>query len=134
MTALFSLIASIVAGPLLDYLKSADQAKLSRAALEAEIQKALIASQSEIAAEQARIVIAEAGGDWLQRNWRPLVALTAFFSYWFVIVGYPFLYAWALLPPVRFGEEGLRNLFWLTVTCVGGYIGGRTLEKIAGKA
>ena len=61
------------------------------------------------------------------------MALTAFFSYWFVIVGYPFALAWELVPFVRFGEAGLQNLFWLTTICVGGYIGGRSLEKIMRK-
>lgn len=134
MTALIALIAKLLAGPLFDYLKSADQARLSRAAIEAEIEKALIASQTQLAAYQADIIKAEIGGEnWLQRNWRPVVALTAFFSYWFVIVGYPFALAWELVPFVRFGEAGLQNLFWLTTVCVGGYIGGRSLEKIMRK-
>ena len=66
----------------------------------------------------------------MQRYWRPVVALTAFFSYWFVIIAYPFLHAWGVLPAVRFGEAGLQNMFWLTTVAVGGYIGGRTVEKV----
>jgi hypothetical protein len=133
VTPPFLLLAKLLAGPLFDWLKTRDAAQLSRAALEAEIEKALIAQQQAIAAEQAKLVAAEISGSWLQRSWRPIVALTAFFSYWFVIVGYPFALAWGLLPFVRFGEQGLQNLFWLTVTCVGGYIGGRSLEKIMRK-
>jgi hypothetical protein len=121
-----SLVAKLVAGPLFDWLKQRGVNQVTRAEIEAELEKA-------IAAEQAKLVAAEISGNWLQRSWRPIVALTAFFSYWFVIVGYPFALAWGLLPSVRFGEQGLQNLFWLTVTCVGGYIGGRSLEKIMKK-
>jgi hypothetical protein len=131
--ALAGTLARLLAGPLFDWLKSRDAAALSRAALAAEIEKALLAHAGELAELQAGIVGAELRGSWLQRHWRPIVALTAFFSYWFVIVGYPFALAWGLAPEVRFGEVGLQNLFWLTVTCVGGYIGGRSLEKIFGR-
>ena len=134
MTSLIALIAKLLAGPLFDWLKARDAAQLTQATLEAEIQKALIAQEAQIAEAQARIITTELTGGWLQRHWRPIVALTAFFSYWFVIVGYPFALAWNLVPFVRFGEAGLQNLFWLTTICVGGYIGGRSLEKICGKA
>lgn len=131
MLGLFSLVAKLLAGPLFDYLKTAKQAEMSRDVLQAEIEKALIASQSEIAAEQAKIITAEiTGEDWLQRNWRPLVALTSFFSYWFVIFAYPFFESFGLLPFVRFGEVGLDNFWKLTMLCVGGYIGARSVEKI----
>jgi len=131
MLPLFSLLAKLLAGPLFDYLKSVKQEELSRDVLQAEIERGLIASQTEIAAWQAKIVMAEiAGEDWLQRNWRPLVALTSFFSYWFVIIAYPFAVKAGVLPQVAFGEVGLNNLFWLTVTAMGGYIAGRSAEKI----
>jgi hypothetical protein len=134
MTSLIAVIAKLLAGPLFDWLKARDAAQLTQATLEAEINKALIAQEAQIAEAQARIITTELTGGWLQRHWRPIVALTAFFSYWFVIVGYPFALAWNLVPFVRFGEAGLQNLFWLTTICVGGYIGGRSLEKICGKA
>lgn len=134
MTALLAFIAKLLAGPLFDYLKSRDATQLSREALEAEIEKALIAQQQAIAGEQAKIILAETGGNWLQRGWRPTVALVSFFSYWFVIVGYPFTVAWGVLPYVRFGEAGLQNLFWLTSISVGGYIASRGVEKVMGRA
>lgn len=134
MTGLVVAIARLLSGPLFDWLKAADAAKLSREALEAEIRKALIARDGDLTRLAASIVRAEVRGTWLQAHWRPIVALTAFFSYWFVIVGYPFALAWGLAPEVRFGEVGLENLFWLTMVCVGGYIGGRSVEKIFGKA
>ncbi len=140
MISLAGLLTSIFTGPLvkavLGVVERAQQTKMDRASIEAELRKAIAAELGRVAATdlQARrdVLMAELRGEsWLQRTWRPIVALTAFFSYWFVIVAYPFLHAWGWLPPVRFGEVGLQNMFWLTTVAVGGYIGGRTLEKIA---
>ena len=140
MISLPGLLTSIFTGPLvkavLDVVERAQQAKMDRAAIEAELKRAIAAELGRVATTelQARrdVLIAELRGEsWLQRNWRPIVALTAFFSYWFVIVAYPFLQAWGWLPAVRFGEVGLQNMFWLTTVAVGGYIGSRTLEKMA---
>ena len=140
MSGIASLLTGLLTGPLvkavLDVFERARAAKLDRAAIEAELQRAIATELTRfvITEIEARrdVLIAELHGEsWLQRNWRPIVALTAFFSYWFVIVAYPFLHAWGWLPPVRFGEVGLQNLFWLTTITIGGYIGGRTLEKIA---
>ncbi len=140
MVSLAGLLTSIFTGPLvkvvLDVVERAQQAKMNRAALEAELKRAIAAELGRVAATelQARrdVLVAELRGEsWLQRNWRPIVALTSFFSYWFVIVVYPFLQVGGWLPAVRFGEVGLQNMFWLTTVAVGGYIGGRTLEKLA---
>lgn len=108
--------------------------EITKAELDAGIQKAALESATEIAGHQASVIIAEAQGEsWLQRNWRPIVALVAFFSCWFVIFPYAFFVKWGLLPQVFFGEKGLEYFFTLTTVCVGGYIGGRTLEKMAGR-
>lgn len=134
-----AILTRILAGPLVDsitdVIKSIQQRKLSEAEARAEVEKVVAATIEQVASTeiQARrdVLIAELRGEsWLQRNWRPIVALTAFFSYWFVIIAYPFLHAWDWLPPVRFGEVGLQNMFWLTTVAVGGYIGGRTVEKV----
>ncbi len=135
-----AILTRILAGPLVDsitdVIKSVQQRKLSEAEVRAEVEKVVAATIRQVTSTelQARrdVLIAELQGEsWLQRSWRPIVALTAFFSYWFVIIAYPFLLAWDWLPPVRFGEAGLQNMFWLTTVAVGGYIGGRTVEKVA---
>jgi len=133
-------LVRIFTGPLVDavtgVLKSIQARKMTEAEMRAEIEKALAVAirrvaSTELMARRDALIAELRGESRLQRIWRPLVALTAFFSYWFVIVAYPFLLAWGLLPQVRFGEAGLRNMFWLTTVAVGGYIGGRTLEKLA---
>ena len=131
---MIKLLASILVGPIFDLINKAGERKLSREALAAEIEKALIASQAQLAAEQSRVIVAEAQGEgWLQRSWRPIVALVAFFSCWFVIFPYGFLVAWGWLPQIRFGEAGLQWFFDLSKIAVGGYIAGRTIEKVMRK-
>lgn len=131
---MIKLLVSILVGPIFDAINKFGERKLSREALAAEIEKALIGSQAQIAAEQSKIIVAEAQGEsWLQRNVRPLVMLVSFLSYWFVIFPYGFLVKWGVVPQVMFGEKGLDNFFWLTAICVGGYIGGRTVEKVMRK-
>ena len=135
-----AILTRILAGPLVDsitgVIKSIQQHKLSEAEIRGEIEKAVASTIEHVASTEllARrdVLIAELRSESpLQHLWRPIVALTAFFSYWFVIIAYPFLHAWGWLPLVRFGEAGLQNMFWLTTVAVGGYIGGRTVEKIA---
>ncbi len=107
--------------------------QITREMIKASVTKAVITAFSEVTEQQANVVLAEIRGeDWLQRNWRPMVALAFAFSYLFVIIMYPFMAAWHILPVVKFGEIGLQNMFELTMVCVGGYIAGRSLEKIAG--
>ena len=44
--------------------------------LKFQIQKQLIETKSSELEAQAKIVLAEAQGSWLQRNWRPLLMVT----------------------------------------------------------
>jgi len=76
---------------------------------------------------QSNIILAEAGGGWLQRNWRPILMLIAI-----IILANNFIIA----PYVGllFGKSlmlTLPNGLWVLLNIgVGGYIGGRTVEKI----
>jgi len=137
---MMALLARLFAGPVLDAVmeafKSIQSRKMSQAQARSEVEKAIVQALSsmEDAAikARARVLLAEVSGESrLQRAWRPLVALTSFFTYWYVIAVIPHLVSWGWMTPPRFGERGLENLFWLTTICVGGYIGGRTAEKIA---
>ncbi len=71
--------------------------------------------------EQASILRAEAQGNWLQRSWRPLVMLTFTFI---VLLG-----AFVPIPLLENTSE-----FWnLLEVGLGGYVIGRSLEKVTGK-
>lgn len=69
------------------------------------------------------IIKAEAtGGSWIQQNWRPITMLSfllLLFLYWFGI------------QPENMAESTINQLFDLLKIGIGGYIGGRSLEKVA---
>ena len=133
------LLTKLLAGPLvkvtLDIFERAQEAKMDRAAIEAELRKAIAARIAEVAATELEarrdVLIAELRGEsWLQRNWRPLVAIT--FAAVIVFYGLilPIAVDWFGLPPVRIGDTLLGWIMTSVNIAIGGYIGGRTLEKI----
>ncbi len=132
IATILKLIAGPVAGKVLDVITAHDNAKTDRAQLRTEIEKAIVGAMPEITAHQAAVVKAEIGGEgWLQRNWRPCVAL-AFAG---IIVFYglilPVAVDWFGAPPVRIGDALLGWIMQAVLICLGGYIGGRTIEKLA---
>lgn len=90
-----------------------------------EIQLALLANESELLKAASSTVQAEiAGESWLQRNWRPMTMVSfnvAIMGYWFGLT--PELPAYAV-----------ESMFTLLQIGIGGYIFGRSAEKIAESA
>ena len=97
-------------------------------AIKTDPQAAIKIRQIEAQLEQTRLEVrgqaiqAEATGEsWLQRNWRPLTMI------WFSILvgGYWFGYT-----PENLSEEAILSLFGLIKLGLGGYVLGRSAEKI----
>ena len=95
--------------------------------VENEMNAKVLEYQAEIAQYQSQVIIAEAkGNSWLQRNWRP--SLMAIFG---IIVANNYILApylealfnWTVVLEI---PEQLWSLLKLGV---GGYIGGRSVEK-----
>lgn len=96
--------------------------------IKGELGQELLKSQDEIAKLSAANVKAEIEGhSWLQRNWRPclMFVFMAILVNNFILV--PYAVAFGLsVPMLEFPQA-----FWGLLTVgVGGYIGGRTVEKI----
>ena len=132
---MLAFLAKLVAGPLVgkvvDLVKGYQDKKLSEAALRAEVEKAILSTFADVAKTQGSVIEAEARGEsWLQRNWRPIVAV----AFAFIVVFYglitPIAVGWFGAPPVRVGDQLLGWIMDAVVICLGGYIGGRSLEKI----
>lgn len=93
---------------------------------QARLQSKVLEYETTLMEERAKVVTAEAEGEsWLQRNWRPATMV------WFS----------SLLGLVFFGQapeymvenpELIERLFDLLTLGITGYIGGRTVEKLAG--
>lgn len=102
------------------------QAKLANITKDVEIK--LLEYVNTLAAKRAEVIMAEARGGWLQRNWRPILMMVII-----VIIGNNYIifpYLEAFTPYVKVLE--LPNGLWALLTAgVSGYIIGRSGEKIA---
>ncbi|GHE20108.1 holin family protein [Halomonas urumqiensis] len=123
-------ILGTVAGPVFEVIDKAVEDKDQAARLKAELKRRLIDQQDAGLKARMQVVLAEATGEsWPQRNWRPILMLTIV-----AIVANNYLIAPYLGAMFGVGlhlelPEALWNLMTLGV---GGYIAGRSGEKIAG--
>lgn len=94
-----------------------------KAKAEAEMMKALLAHQAEIEGAAAKIIQTEAASShWLAANWRPLTMLvfvTLIVARWF---------GWAA---PNLSEAEYIKLWSIVEFGLGGYVVGRSVEKIA---
>ena len=104
--------------------------KDKKAEIEREIKAQLLDNAQEIERLRAEIVKEEIKGkSWLQRNWRPLLMINfvAIIFNNYILVPYLSIFT-DKVKVLQFPSE-----FWnLLLIGVGGYIAGRTLEKVKG--
>ena len=99
-------------------IKDKDQAERLKSAL---TQQVLRLNEQELAAASANILAEIKGESWLQRNWRP--GLMIWFA--FLVGCY-----WFGFTPENLHESSINELFTLVQIGVGGYVVGRSGEKI----
>jgi len=108
-------------GKVIDGLFTSDEERLKA---KNEVFKVLQEQQLELQKLQTEIVLAEANGNWLQRSWRPILML----AFGFIVIYVKFVAPLFSLP-----IPPLENEFWnLLQLGIGGYVVGRSAEKIAG--
>ncbi len=133
-TTLLGPLLGLIEGPVFSIIDKLIPDPSLKAKLKAEIQAKTIESQNQVTKAQRQILMQElSGGALMTRSWRPVLM-------YLIIL---FLLVYGLLLPIvdlftakpvvfkpRWQEipDGLWNLLALGV---GGYIGGRSLEKIA---
>jgi hypothetical protein len=94
-----------------------------KAKAEAEMMKALLAHQAEIEGAAAKIIQTEAASQhWLAANWRPLTMLV------FVCLIVARWFGWAA---PNLSEAEYVKLWSIVEFGLGGYVVGRSVEKIA---
>lgn len=136
ITMIMNIVTGLMGGPISRILDAYIKDTELRRKLEADLQTQIIAHFGKEQALEQSIVLAEINSDnWLTKTWRPILMLSLLGFLGFVgvvlpvadlIAGYavPFNPRWGALPPE----------FWQFLSIgVGGYIGGRSLEKIAGQ-
>lgn len=107
-------------------LFTSDEERLKAKALimgvQAQVMTSLLDYEQRIAEMQSSIINTEAKGEsWLQRNWRPVTMMAFVVS----IMGF-----WFGLTPDDLSQASVDNMFMLVKIGLGGYVVGRSGEKI----
>ena len=136
MFALLPIISALIKGPLSAIIDAYVADIELRRKLKADLEASLLDHLSKSEELQQTIVLAEIKSDnWLTANWRPILMLVL--MGFLVLVGLviPTL-DWIAGHPIPYQPRwnDLPSGFWDFLTVgVGGYIGGRSLEKISGQ-
>jgi hypothetical protein len=120
---IWNLIGTI-GGKVLDIVDDVVEDKDEANKLKFQIQKQLLESKSGELEAQAKIVLAEAQGSLLQRNWRPMLMVT--------FAGLEVAH-WFGLTASNIPESVQNSLLNIVMVGVGGYVAGRSAEKVADK-
>ena len=120
---IWNLIGTI-GGKVLDIVDDVVEDKDEANRLKFQIQRQLIETKSCELEAQAKIVLAEAHGSWLQRNWRPLL-LVVFAG---LVVAHWFGFTASNIP-----ESVQNSLLNIVMVGVHTYVMGRSAEKVVGK-
>jgi Holin of 3TMs, for gene-transfer release len=133
---ILNMVTGLMAGPVSKVLDAVIKDQELRRKLESELQTRLSEHLGKAQELEQAIVLAEIKSEhWLTRSWRPVLMLTLLAFVVFVGLVLPLLDAlWGA--PVAFNPrwQALPPQFWDFLSIgVGGYIGGRTLEKVAGQ-
>lgn len=130
-----NIVGGLMGGPISKILDAYIKDTELRRKLEADLQGRLLEHLGKETALEQSVILAEIGSDsWLTKTWRPLLMMSFLGLLGFVgvllpladlVAGHPLPFnpRWNALPPE----------FWNFLSVgVGGYVGGRSLEKIAG--
>jgi hypothetical protein len=128
------LVKSILNGPVNKALEGYIKDVELRRKLQAELEARLTDHADKAIALEQQVVLAEVNSDsWLAKSWRPILMLSLLGFLGFVGVILPIL-DWIVGFEVPFNPrwQNLPPQFWdFLMVGVGGYIGGRSLEKVA---
>ena len=113
-----------IGGKVLDVVDQVVEDKDQAAKLKFDIQKKLMETKTSELEAQAKIVLAEAQGSWLQRNWRPMLMVT------FAALVVAHWFGWTA-PDIP--ESVQNSLLNIVLVGVGGYVASRGAEKCVDK-
>jgi hypothetical protein len=113
-----------VAGILDKFIEDKDQ----RAQLAHEIATMADNHAQELSLAQIELAKVEAGGNWLQRSWRPMIGHICWIGLAYNVVVSPFLGIWLPVPEIQ------SDLLYPVLLGMLGMSGIRGYEKVKGKA
>jgi hypothetical protein len=124
-------ILSTIAGPVIKGLFNIIDQTVEDKDQAARIKATIASQQNELIQTELKgaidIILAEAKGNWLQRSWRPLLMLSVMAIVVNNYILFPYLSMWTTKVVVL---ELPGGLWALLTTGVGGYVVGRSGEKI----
>jgi hypothetical protein len=88
-----------------------------------EMSSKLLDYENKLLESQTELIKSESSGGWMQRNWRPILMFVCIF----IVFNNYVLVPYFRLPSMPLDE----NIWSLIQVGVGGYIAGRSLEKMA---
>lgn len=115
---------SLLIGPITALIERLIPDKEKSDEAKAEMMTIMLNAQAKEVEAKSQVIIAEATGEsWLQRNWRPITMM-----FFLVLLGF---YWFGLAPQYLIDNPSVvSNLFTLLEIGIGGYIVGRSGEKI----
>lgn len=132
LSFLLQLLSGPIVGAVTGVINKHLERQMSRDVLQAELEKAVIGAITDVTKTQADVIKAEMQSEsWIARNWRPISALGFVSVVLFYSLIVPIVVAWFNAPAPRIGDTLLLKVIELVTLCLGGYIGLRSLEKIA---
>lgn len=125
LSTIIDAVGGVVSSTVGRFVEDKDKAH----ALEVQLTSQLTSTVAELLSKeleaQRDVVVAEAQGEsWLQRNWRPITMMA--------LVGMVCVY-WMGFTSRELDEPVILSILDIVQIGLGGYIGGRTAEKLADK-
>lgn len=125
LSSVFETVSNVVSGTVGKFIEDKDKAKELETALTAQLTTSVVELLGREVDAQKSVIVAEAQGEsWLQRNWRPIIMMalsTMVCIYWM---------GWT---HQDMDQEVVLKILDIVQIGLGGYIGGRTAEKLADK-
>lgn len=125
VSSVLETVSNVVSGTVGKFIEDKDKAKELETALTAQLTTSVVELLGREVDAQKSVIVAEAQGEsWLQRNWRPIIMMalsTMVCIYWM---------GWT---HQDMDQEVVLKILDIVQIGLGGYIGGRTAEKLADK-
>ena len=127
--ALVNPISKVVGDVLNRFLPPEKMSEAERANVQAQVTAQLLTADTTVFENQIKVLLAEMGGNWLQKSWRPILMLCIVAIVANNYILFPYMSLFTAKAVVLELPDKLWNLLQIGV---GGYIVGRSAEKIAG--
>lgn len=123
ISSVLETVSNVVSGTVGKFIEDKDKAKELETALTAQLTTSVVELMGRELDAQKSVIVAEAQGEsWLQRNWRPIIMMalsTMVCIYWM---------GWT---HQQLDQPVILKILDIVQIGLGGYIGGRTAEKLA---